>query len=244
MAIHDISGSRYAPVYDEGLRAYMLKIYNYMAAALTLTGLAAWFSAHSPAILSSLYVVQGQTITGMSGLGWIVMLAPLGLVFYLSFGLRTMSLAVVQISYWIYAGLLGLSLSVVFLAYTDESIARVFFIAAGTFAGMSIIGYLTKKDLTGLGSFMMMGLTGLIIASLVNLFLKREDVQFALSAIGVVIFVGLTAFDTQKLKNLYAETADSEWTGKVAIMGALILYLDFINIFLSLLQLLGQRKNR
>lgn len=247
MAVSDpiFERQRAVPAFDAGLRSYMLRIYNYMTVALILTGAAAFYAAHSEPLLSSLYVVRDHMVVGMKPLGWVVVLAPLALVFFLGFGLRGMSLAAAQLSYWVYAALVGLSLSLIFLAYTDTSIARVFFITAGTFAGMSILGYSTRRDLTGLGSFLMMGLIGMIIASLANLYFRSSGMQFGLSVIGVVIFVGLTAFDTQKLKELYYGIAgDREGEGKVAIMGALTLYLDFINIFMSLLRLMGENRNR
>lgn len=245
MAYQDIQRSRARPAaaYDAGLRAYMLKIYNYMAGGLALTGIIALFSAQSEAVLSAMYMIENGAITGMKPLAWIVMFAPLALVMFLSFGLRSMSLFAAQASYWGYAALMGLSLSTIFLTFTGESIARVFFITAATFGGMSLYGYTTKRDLTGLGSFLMMGLWGLIIASLVNLFLKSTGLQFAVSVIGVLVFVGLTAFDTQKLKSLYYQLeGEGEWTGKIVIMGALTLYLDFINLFLQLLHLFGDRR--
>lgn len=246
MAYQDVRRSdtqRAAVGFDAGLRAYMLKIYNYMASALALTGIVALFAAQSEAVLSALYVIEGNAIVGMKPLAWIVMFAPLGLVMFLSFGLRTMSLAAVQISYWIYAAVMGLSLSTIFLTFTGESIARVFFITAGTFGGMSLYGYTTRRNLEPMGWFLMMGLWGIIIASLVNLFLKSSGLQFAVSVIGVLVFVGLTAFDTQKLKALYSEaSAGGEWAGKIVVMGALTLYLDFINIFLQLLYLFGDRR--
>lgn len=228
---------------DQGLRSYMLKIYNYMSAALIMTGIIAFYAAHSEPMLSAMYTMQDHAITGMTPLAWIIMFAPLALVFYLGFRLQSMSLGAVQVAFWSYAALMGLSLSVIFLTYTQTSIARVFFITAGTFSGMSIIGYTTKKDLASLGSFLMMGLIGLIIASLVNLFLRSDSMQFVLSLVGVIIFVGLTAFDTQKLKDMYSSIQYDEMSGKLAIMGALTLYLDFINIFLNLLRLLGSRKD-
>jgi FtsH-binding integral membrane protein len=247
MAYQDIQRSDARPAtaagYDAGLRAYMLKIYNYMASGLLLTGIIALFSAQSEAVLSAMYTFEGNAITGMKPLAWIVMFATLGLVMFLSFGLRNMSLVAAQASYWGYAALMGLSLSTIFLTFTGESITRVFFITAATFGGMSLYGYTTKRDLTGMGSFLMMGLIGLIIASLVNLFLKSSGLQFAISVIGVLVFVGLTAFDTQKLKNMYYQlSGEGEWTGKIVIMGALTLYLDFINLFLQLLYLFGDRR--
>ncbi len=229
--------------YDAGLRAYMLKIYNYMALALAVTGVVAFFSAQSEEFLNAMYAMEGGNIVGMKPLAWIVMIAPLGLVIYLSFILQRMSLAAAQISYWLYSTIMGLSLSVIFLTFTGESIARVFFITAGTFGGMSIYGYTARRDLTRFGSFLMMGLWGLIIAMFVNLFLRSSGMQFALSIIGVLLFVGLAAYDTQKLKRIYYEfPGTSEMMGKIAIMGALTLYLDFINIFMNLLNLFGKKK--
>lgn len=245
MAAHPFPQPLQTPTYDAGLRAYLVRIYNYMALALAMTGAIAFFSAQSEAFLNAMYVIQDGNVTGMRGLAWIVMLAPLGLVMYLSFGLRSMSLAAAQISYWLYSAITGLSLSVIFLTFTGESIARVFFITAATFGGMSLYGYTTRRDLTGFGSFLIMGLWGLIIAMLVNLFLKSSGMQFALSVIGVLAFIGLTAYDTQKLKRLYEEyPAAGEESGKLAIMGALTLYLDFINIFLNLLNLFGERRRK
>ncbi|MBI3440207.1 MAG: Bax inhibitor-1/YccA family protein [Proteobacteria bacterium] len=226
-----------------GLRAYLLKIYNYMTGALILTGAIAFYSAKSEALLNAMYIMQGETITGMKSLAWIVMFAPLGLVMFLSFGIQRMSLYTAQLSFWAYAALVGLSLSVIFLTFTGESIAQTLFITAGTFGGMSLYGYTTQRDLTGMGSFMFMGLIGLIIASMVNLFLKSPGLQFGLSVAGVIVFVGLTAFDTQKLKQLYVQTmGEGEGAEKIAIIGALTLYLDFINIFLNLLNFFGKRK--
>jgi FtsH-binding integral membrane protein len=238
-----VGSSGTTTVFDAGLRVYMLKIYNYMAVALVVTGAVAFFSAQSEAFLHAMYIFQDDNIIGMKPLAWIVMFAPLGIVIYLSFALRSMSLMAAQISYWLYAAIMGISLSVIFLTFTGESIARIFFITAGTFGGMSIYGYTTRRDLTGFGSFLIMGLWGLIIASLVNLFLQSSGLQFALSVIGVLVFVGLTAYDTQKLKALYTQVSiDAEQQGKVAIMGALTLYLDFINLFLNLLHLFGERR--
>ncbi|NBX04018.1 MAG: Bax inhibitor-1/YccA family protein [Alphaproteobacteria bacterium] len=229
--------------YDMGLRAYMLKIYNYMASALALTGIVALFAANSPAFIGALYNVQGGQPVGISGLGYIVMFAPLGLVLWLSFGLNRMSASTAQGIFWAYSVLMGLSMSSIFLVYTGESIARTFFVTAGTFGAMSLYGYTTKKDLTGFGSFLMMGLIGLVIASIVNIFLKSSGLSFAVSALGVLIFVGLTAYDTQKLKNMYYQVAgSSEAMAKASVMGALNLYMDFINIFIHLLRFMGERR--
>ncbi|MBN9413329.1 MAG: Bax inhibitor-1/YccA family protein [Candidatus Paracaedimonas acanthamoebae] len=218
---------------DQGLRSYMLGIYNYMALGLGLTGLVATLVASSPALLQAIYG---------SPLQFIVMLAPVGFVFFLSFRLHAIQASTAQMLFWAYSGLMGLSLSWIFLAYTGASVAKVFFITAGTFGAMSLYGYTTKKDLTGLGSFLLMGLIGLILASLVNLFVKSSAFEFVISAIGVLIFTGLTAYDTQVIKSEYIEGEDREIMMKKSIMGALRLYLDFINLFLHLLRFLGDRR--
>ena len=230
---------------DEGLRAYMLKVYNYMTTGLVLTGFIAYFfgkasvAAFTPngVILTSL----GQALFN-SGLSWIIMLAPLGFVFYLSARINKMSVASAQITFWLFASIMGLSLASVFVQFTGTSIARVFFITAGTFAAMSLYGYTTKRDLTKLGGFLFMGLIGIIIASIVNIFVQSGPMAFIISIIGVLVFVGLTAYDTQTIKNMYY-AGDSDSVGsKKALMGALRLYLDFINLFILLLQLFGQRR--
>ena len=233
-------------IIDQGLRAYMLKVYNYMASGVLLTGVVAL-------IIFKMSVVTGPNgeilgLTGLgnsiynSGLAWVIMLAPLGVVFYMSFGIAKMSASKAQTVFWIFAALMGASLSSIFLAYTGTSITRVFFITAGTFGAMSIYGYTTKRDLTKLGSFLFMGLIGIIIASLVNIFLKSSMMYFVISIIGVLVFVGLTAYDTQKIKNMYLASDSGELIGKKAVMGALTLYLDFINLFIMLLRLFGQRR--
>ncbi|MDH5489499.1 MAG: Bax inhibitor-1/YccA family protein [Rhodospirillaceae bacterium] len=211
----------------------MLKVYNYMASGLALTGIVSYATAHSETMMSTIYGTP---------LMWVVMLAPLGFVFALSFGINKMSLPTVQGLFWAFAAVMGLSLASIFVVYTGASIARVFFITAGTFAGMSIYGYSTKRDLTGMGSFLIMGLIGLIIASIVNIFLQSPALYWALSVLGVGIFVGLTAYDTQKIKLMYLESDGHATAGKKAIMGALTLYLDFINLFIMLLRLFGERR--
>ena len=222
---------------DEGLRAYMLKVYNYMTTGLVLTGFIAYFfgkasvAAFTPngVILTSL----GQALFN-SGLSWIIMLAPLGFVFYLSARINKMSVSSAQITFWLFASIMGLSLASVFVQFTGTSIARVFFITAGTFAAMSLYGYTTKRDLTKLGGFLFMGLIGIIIASIVNIFVQSGPMAFIISIIGVLVFVGLTAYDTQTIKNMYY-AGDSDSVGsKKALMGALRLYLDFINLFILL----------
>ena len=233
-------------VMDEGLRAYMLKVYNYMATGVLLTGIIALISFQLSAETNSLgkivdYTAFGKTIF-FSGWRWVIMLAPLGIVFYMSFGINKMSAAKAQTVFWVFASLMGLSLSWILMVYTNTSVARVFLITSATFGAMSIYGYTTKRDLTKLGSFLMMGLIGIIIASLVNIFLKSTMMYFIISILGVLIFVGLTAYDTQKIKNMYAATDSGELMGKKAVMGALTLYLDFINLFIMLLRLFGQRR--
>ncbi|KJE34035.1 membrane protein [Thalassospira sp. HJ] len=230
---YDVSVGRSAAEIDEGLRAYMLRVYNYMASALALTGIVAMAVSTSPTLM--------QAIFG-TGLHWIVMLAPIGLVFFLSARIHKMSFGAAQATFWVYAGLMGLSLASIFLVYTGESIARTFFITAGTFGAMSLFGYTTKKDLSGWGSFLFMGLIGIIIAMVVNIFLASTMLQFVISAAGVLIFTGLTAYDTQKIKEEYHEHDDATTAGKKALFGALRLYLDFVNLFIMLLHFFGNRE--
>jgi FtsH-binding integral membrane protein len=218
---------------DAGLRAYFRSIYAYMAGGLALTGGVAYY-----AYASGLYPLIART-----PLIWVVLLAPLFMVMFLSFRIQRMSLTTAQVTYWAYAALMGLSLAGIFMMYTGQSISRVFFISAGTFGGMSLFGYTTQKDLTRWGSFLIMGLFGIIIAGVVNIFLKSSAVQFATSVIGVIVFVGLTAYDTQKIKQMYYMADSRDTLGKIVVMGALSLYLDFINLFLMLLRLFGGRRN-
>ncbi len=218
---------------DIGLRQYMLRIYNYMASGLALTGIVAYAAAYSGFYLS----------IARTPLIWLVILAPLGLVMLLSFGIQRMQASTAQMVFWLYSGLMGLSLAAIFLVFTGESIARVFFITAGTFAAMSLYGYTTQRDLTQFGSFLFMGLIGIIIAGLVNIFIHSSALQFAISVIGVIVFTGLTAYDTQSIKEMYFEGDGTVVAGKKAIMGALRLYLDFINLFMMLLQLMGNRRD-
>jgi uncharacterized protein len=229
---------------DAGLRAYMLRVYNYMGAGVALTGVVAYFT-YSLAVVEIGGRLQltslGQTIFN-SPVKWLVMLAPLGLVMFLSFGINRLSPSRALTLFFVYAGLLGLSLATIFLAYTGVSIARVFFISAATFGAMSLYGYTTQRDLTGVGSFLFMGLIGLVIASLVNIFLQSSGLSWVISVAGVLIFVGLTAYDTQKIKEMYDVNDDGTIAGRKAVMGALTLYLDFINLFLMLLRLFGDRR--
>ena len=233
-------------IIDEGLRAYMLKVYNYMASGILITGFISLILFKMSVVTNVDGSIAGLTNLGNalynSALMWVVMLAPLGVVFYMSFGIAKMSASKAQTTFWIFAALMGASLSSIFLIYTGASITRVFFITAGTFGAMSIYGYTTKRDLTKLGSFLMMGLFGIIIASIVNMFMKSTMMYYVISILGVLIFVGLTAYDTQKIKNMYLASDTGEIMGKKAVMGALTLYLDFINLFIMLLRLFGQRR--
>jgi FtsH-binding integral membrane protein len=217
---------------DVGLRQYMLGVYNYMMIALAITGLIAYAVA-SNAALTELVV--------MSPLHWVAMLGSLGIAFFFGFRIQKMSAGTAQTLFWVYSVLNGLWLAAIFLVYTDASIARTFFVTAGTFAGMSIYGYTTKRDLSSMGSFLVMGLIGLILAMVVNIFLASTALDFAISVIGVLIFTGLTAYDTQKIKSWYAESDGGDTMVKKTIYGALTLYLDFINLFLFLLRFLGNR---
>ncbi len=230
-------------VYDQGLRSYLLGVYNYMASAILLTGIVAYMAGTSEAFLELMFSMKADGSVGLSPAAYIVMFAPLGVVFYLSARLHALSENAAKMWFFGYAALMGLSLYYVFALFTGVSVARVFFITAGTFGAMSLYGYTTKKDLSSMGSFLMMGLIGLIIASVVNIFLQSSALHFAVSIIGVLLFVGLTAYDTQKIKNsYYAVAGHAEMMGKAAIMGALSLYLDFINLFVMLLQFFGDRR--
>jgi uncharacterized protein len=238
---------------DQGLRSYMLKVYNLMAVGLGITGIAAYgISALATTTDTAAAVAQlpngimltalGAAIYG-SPLRWVIMLAPLAMVFFLSFRVHKMSVGAAQTTFWAYAALMGLSLSSIFIVYTAQSIVQTFFITAASFGALSLYGYTTKKDLSAMGSFLIMGLFGLIIASIVNIFLASSALGFAISAIGVLIFAGLTAYDTQKIKEMYFDGDDVAVMGRKAIMGALTLYLDFINLFTFLLQFLGNKND-
>lgn len=234
------AGAQSATMIDEGLRAYMLKVYNLMALGLAITGVAAFLSFQF-AFADGQLTAFGQAIY-VSPLKWVVMLAPIALVFFMSFRINSMSVSAAQTTFWAYAALMGLSLSSIFLIYTGQSIVQTFFVTAASFGALSLYGYTTKRNLSAMGSFLIMGLFGLIIASLVNLFLASSALDFAISVIGVLIFAGLTAWDTQKIKESYFEADSGEVAGRKAIMGALQLYLDFINLFLFLLRFLGNRE--
>jgi FtsH-binding integral membrane protein len=232
-------------VIDQGLRAYMVSVYNYMTIGLAITGLVAIGAfklavtqdASGAAALTSF----GQTLFN-TPLKWVIALAPLGMVFFLSARINRMSASGAQIAFWVFAGLMGLSLSTIFLVYTGSSIARVFFITAAAFGGLSLYGYTTKRDLSAFRTFLVMGLIGIIIAMIVNIFLASTMMQFIISCVGVLVFSGLTAYDTQRIKEMYSAVDDSDMMGRKAIMGALALYLDFINLFMMLLSLFGNRE--
>jgi FtsH-binding integral membrane protein len=227
-------------VVDEGLRAYMLRVYNYMLLGLALTGATAWLAAETP--LRQVFFNFTPLGVSLNALGWVALLAPLGLVFWLGWGIQRMSFAAAQGVFWLYAALMGIGLAPVLLLYTGASVAQVFFITAATFGAMSLWGYTTRRDLTGFGSFLMMGLIGIIIASLVGMFWHNSALQWVISVVGVIVFTGLTAYDTQSIKESYYVGDDGSVAGKKAIMGALRLYLDFINLFLMLMRLLGDRR--
>ena len=227
------TGVQAGAVYDEGLRKHMLRVYNYMGLGLVVTGLVAFFVASTPALYVPIF---------SSPLKWVVMLAPLAFVMIFSFKMQTMSAASAQAMFWAFCAVMGLSLASVFLVFTSTSIARTFFIAATMFGATSLYGYTTRRDLTQFSSFLIMGLIGVVIASLVNLFLGSTALQFAISVIGIAVFVGLTAWDTQTIKEQYAENFDAESQQKLAVFGAFSLYLNFVNIFQLLLNFTGERE--
>ncbi|HEV2955712.1 MAG TPA: Bax inhibitor-1/YccA family protein [Xanthobacteraceae bacterium] len=233
-----------AAVIDAGLRAYMLRVYNYMAIGVALTGVAAWimFQIAVTDVGGRLaWTPFGQTLY-QSGFYWVLLLAPLALVFFLSFRIQHLAPATAQGLFFFYAALLGVSLAPIFVVYTGASVARVFFISAASFGALSLYGYTTQRDLSPFGSFLIMGLFGIIIASLVNIFLASSALQFVITVVGVLVFAGLTAWDTQKIKEMYSVNDDGTVASRKAIMGALRLYLDFINLFLMLLRLFGDRR--
>jgi len=220
--------------YDAGLRSYMLSVYNYMASGVLLTGIVALLFAQSG--------MAAQVFLNGGILAWVVMLAPLGLVMWLSFGINRISEGTAKAIYWGYAVLMGLSLSTILLVYTGASVAQTFFASAAAFGGLSLWGYTTKKDLSGFGTFLIMGLVGLIVASVINMFMHSSGLDLVISIIGVLLFAGLTAYDTQKIKSMYFVVGGSSLAGKSVVMGALTLYLDFINLFLFLLRFMGDRR--
>ena len=239
-------GAARAAEIDAGLRAYMIRIYNYMAAGVALTGVVSWLTFNAAVVTDAAGKITGLTAFGQaifSGpLTIVLFLGTLGIVFFLSFRIDKLQASTALTLFMLYAGLLGLMLSSVFLAYTGASVTRTFFISAASFGALSLYGYTTQRDLSPIGSFLIMGLFGLIIASLVNIFLKSSGLDWALSVMGVLIFAGLTAWDTQKIKEFYDPMDDGTVAGRKVVMGALALYLDFINLFLMLLRLVGDRR--
>jgi uncharacterized protein len=222
--------------YDAGLRSYMLSVYNYMASGVLLTGIVAMlFAPYAREVLIN------ESGKGLSGLGWIVALAPLAFILVMNFGINKLSTFATKACFWGFATIMGLSMSTIFLAYSGASIAQTFLATAAAFAGLSLFGYTTKKDLSGMGTFLIMGLVGLIVASIANIFLKSQPMHWAISFIGVLIFAGLTAYDTQRIKSMYQYVAGTDMVGKTVVMGALSLYLDFINMFQFLLSFMGSR---
>jgi FtsH-binding integral membrane protein len=252
------SGAQTGVVVDEGLRAYMLRVYNYMTGGVALTGLVAYLVFNYAVTTDPALAVTGGRVIALhrglyltpfgqaiftGPLMWVLMLAPLGFVFFLSWRIYKMSVGAAQLTFWLFAAVMGASLSTIFLRYTAQSITQVFFVTAAAFGALSLYGYTTRKDLSGWGSFLFMGLIGIILAMIVNLFLGSTALQFAISVIGVLIFAGLTAYDTQRLKNTYAYVAgDAVAAGRASIIGALQLYLDFINLFMFLLQFMGKSR--
>jgi FtsH-binding integral membrane protein len=218
--------------FDAGLRSYMLSVYNYMASGVLLTGIVALLFASSG--------MAAQVLT--TPLRWLIILAPLAFVMVLSFGINRLSTGAAQALFWAFAVAMGLSLSSIFLVYTGTSIAQTFFATAAAFAGLSLFGYTTKKDLSAFGTFLIMGVVGLLVAMLINMFLQSPGFQLAISAIGVLLFAGLTAYDTQKIKSVYYQVQGTDFVGKSVVMGALTLYLDFVNMFTFLLQFMGDRR--
>lgn len=229
--------------FDEGLRSYMLKIYNYMALALLLTGVFAFGTLNFPPLMNLMYNIgPNGEFMGTSMMGMIITLAPFGMGVFFFMRVGSMSVQNAQVLFWVYAATMGMSLSSLGIQYTGQSLARTFFICSAVFGSMSLYGYSTKKDLTSIASFLVMGLIGLVVVSLVNIFLQSSAISFATSLIGVVIFMGLTAWDTQKLKSQYYQSGGGEMGEKTAIRGAFTLYLDFINLFLHMLRFFGDRK--
>jgi FtsH-binding integral membrane protein len=235
-----------AAAVDAGLRAYMLRVYNYMAAAVALTGVIAYATFNAAVVTDASGKITALTSFGQtifSGpLSIVLLLGTLGLVFFISFRIQSLQYTTALTLFMVYSALLGVTLSSIFLAYTGASITRVFFISAASFGALSLYGYTTQRDLSAMGSFLIMGLFGIIIASLVNIFLKSSGLDWAISVIGVGVFAGLTAYDTQRIKEMYDSMDDDGTIGRKAVMGALSLYLDFINLFLMLLRLVGDRR--
>lgn len=228
--------------FDVGLRAHMVRVYNYMASGLALSGIVAYGLFSSSELAALFFQVEGGYVVGLNGLGWVAILAPLGLLMLVSFRAAQMSVGAIQAVYWAVTALMGVSLSLVLFRYTGASVARTFFVTAASFGALSLYGYATKRDLSAFGKFLFMGLIGLILAGLVNMIWPSGTMSFIISAAGVLIFSGLIAYDTQKIKEQYAEAWGTDTAEKVAIFGALSLYLDFVNLFQFLMMFLGQRR--
>ena len=245
LAARGFGGAR-ATVIDEGLRAYMIRVYNYMAAGVALTGVVAWLTYNAAVITNAAGQITGLTPFGSAIFGGpvtlILFLGTLGIVFFISFRINSLQPSTALMLFMGYAALLGLMLSSVFLAYTQTSITRTFFVTAASFGALSLYGYTTQRDLSPIGAFLVMGLFGLILAMVVNIFLGSQGLAFAISVIGVLIFAGLTAWDTLRIKEMYNVNDDGTMVGRKAVMGALTLYLDFINLFLFLLRFMGDRR--
>jgi FtsH-binding integral membrane protein len=235
-----------AAAVDAGLRTYMLRVYNYMAAAVALSGVVAWFTYSQAVVTNAAGQITGLTSFGQTILSgpamMVLMLGTLGLVFFMSYRIQRLSFTTALTLFMVYAALLGVTLTPIFLVYTGASVTRVFFISAASFGALSLYGYTTTRDLSPVGSFMIMGLFGIIIASLVNIFLKSSGLDWAISLIGIVVFAGLTAWDTQRIKEMYSSMDDAGALGRKAVMGALSLYLDFINLFMMMLRVFGDRR--
>lgn len=227
---------------DQGLRAHMLRVYNYMGLGVAVTGLVAWLVASSPALLQLFYATSASGGMSPTILGLVAMFAPLAFILFFSFAAYRSSLGTLQAMFWAFCAVMGLSMTSVFVVFTGESIARTFFIVAAMFGATSLYGYTTKADLSRFGSFLVMGLIGILIAGLVNLFMASSALQFAISIAGVIIFTGMTAWDTQRIKETYADHYGEESNAKMALMGALNLYLNFVNLFQFMLQFLGSRR--
>ncbi len=241
-ARHLSLGQAEAADIDVGLRQHMLRVYNYMASGLALTGIVAYAGVKIPALLNLMYTAVPGGGLQPTMFAYIVMFSPLAFILALNFGINKMRASTAQAIFWVFSAVMGLSMTHLFLVYTGTSITRVFFITAGTFAAMSLYGYTTKRDLSKFGSFLFMGLIGIVIASIVNLFMQSSAMAFVISVVGVLVFVGLTAHDTQNIKHMYYEGDSSETASKKAISGALHLYLDFLNLFIMLMHLLGDRR--
>jgi hypothetical protein len=228
--------------FDVGLRAHMIRVYNYMASGLALSGIVAFGLFSSPDLAGLFFQIQAGRVVGLNGLGWVAILAPMGLLLLVSFRAAQMSVGSIQAVYWAVTALMGVSLSLLLFTYTGASVARTFFVTAAAFGALSLYGYTTKKDLTAMGKFLFMGVVGLILASIVNMIWPSGAMSFIISAAGVLIFSGLIAYDTQKIKDQYADAWGTDTAEKVAIFGALSLYLDFVNLFQFLMMFLGQRR--